>query len=343
MLRGTTIKRLIIAGGTLLCALAIGYVMQKTADKPLGLSAPDTIETNSLPKLGRAEPDANAETEEEISLEDITLTSAVPVPPAAAPQPEKLPVEPVTLAMQEDVPIAKLPSEEPSPAFSCDIDFEAHAVAAAMVSVKLRAPCLPNERFTLHHNGMMFTGVTDNAGHYAGSVPALARNSVFMIAFPNGNGRTATAEIETLEYYDRFVVQWQGESGLQIHALEYGAAYGDEGHVWFDAARDMANAARGEGGFVARLGAPGQQDARMAEVYTFPTGTALRTGEVQISLEVEVTAENCGRDVEAQALHVSGPGTAETRMLSLSMPDCNAVGDYLVLKNMFDDLKIARN
>jgi hypothetical protein len=31
------------------------------------------------------------------------------------------------------------------------------------------------------------------------------------------------------------------------------------------------------------------------------------------------------------------------RELSLAMPECEAVGDFLVLKNMFDNLNIARN
>ena len=33
----------------------------------------------------------------------------------------------------------------------------------------------------------------------------------------------------------------------------------------------------------------------------------------------------------------------QARELTLAMPDCDAAGDFLVLKNVFDDLNIARN
>jgi len=87
MFRGMTFKRLIIAGGTLLCALVIGYGMQKMAEPPIGLSTPDTVDSISLPKLGSAETDDGSDPQDEIALADITLTSAVPIPPVSAPQP----------------------------------------------------------------------------------------------------------------------------------------------------------------------------------------------------------------------------------------------------------------
>ena len=81
----------------------------------------------------------------------------------------------------------------------------------------------------------------------------------------------------------------------------------------------------------------------LAEVYTFPSGTALADGEVRLSVEVEVMAGNCGKDIEAQALQKHGTARMQVRELTLEMPDCDAVGDYLVLKNLLDDLNIARN
>ena len=129
---------------------------------------------------------------------------------------------------------------------------------------------------------------------------------------------------------------------MQIHALEYGAGYGDEGHVWAGAPRDMAAAAQGKGGFVTRHGRGGMDTALMAEVYTFPAGLMDREGDVELSVEAEVTQNNCDRDVEAQTIQISAGGKPLVQDLVLAMPGCDATGDFLVLKNLVNDLKIAR-
>ena len=80
----------------------------------------------------------------------------------------------------------------------------------------------------------------------------------------------------------------------------------------------------------------------MAEVYTFPTGVAQQSGNVELTVEAEVTQANCGRDITAQSLEVTGSAPLRVRDLELAMPVCDAVGDFLVLKNMVNDLKIAQ-
>ncbi len=344
------LRRYITAGGTLCCALGIGVLMQMDTDKSNKASlTPEPVKATVLQEDLSALEASGAGRDAELELSDIKLTAADTVtPPQTAPQPQSLPQAPVTLAAfepaeTEEPPVGALPREEPAPEFACDFQLKAKPNAAAMVDLELKAPCMVNERFTMHHNGMMFTAQTDDDGMSRMTVPALAESAVFIVAFANGEGAVANAEVSSVAYYDRYIVQWQGQSGLQVHALEYGADYGDAGHIWAEAARDMGAAARGEGGFITRLGATGMDGARMAEVYTFPTLTARQEGEIDLRLEAEVTRANCGRDIEAQSLRVSGTNAPVTSDLVLAMPECDAIGDYLVLKNMFNDLKIARN
>lgn len=350
----TSAKRIITILGTLFCALATGFLMQHYMQGPgQGQQAPgvQVASVNQVQDVAPIAADAqNTQAEvpevpaQDVQVESVALTAAVPVPPSTAPQPDLLPDTPVTLAALEDSPVAAdLPEEEPAPAFGCEIKAYAVAGPAAMVDIAIDAPCLANSQFTVHHNGMMFTMSTDADGLQGFTVPALAREAVFIISFASGDSAVAKAEVDTLEYYDRAVVQWAGSEGLQIHALEYGATYGEAGHIWAGAEGDLALAARGEGGFVTRLGDASLFQPHLAQVYTFPTGTALADGQVFISLEAEVTEANCNKDVEAQALQKSGNGKMQARDLTLAMPDCDGVGEFLVLKNLFDDLNIARN
>lgn len=335
-------KRLTTVGGTLICALGIGYFMQSTAQPPAAMQkqvaakpAAEKPEVNQQQALAPVK-ESNAIGE----IKEITLTAAAPVLPKA-PSPAVLPGHPVVKVALDDVPVVQMPEEVPAPSLSCEHQLTARSEAAAMVRLQLDAPCMINERFTLHHNGMMFTQVTDSDGQSDFTVPALSKNAVFIVAFANGEGAVANASVSSLEYYDRAVLQWKGESGMQIHALEYGSDYGSDGHVWADAARDNSVAALGEGGFLTRLGAADVDNALLAEVYTFPTGVAKRGGDVQLSVEAEVSGMNCGRDVEAQSIQKGADGGLKTQDLVLAMPDCNAIGDFLVLKNLLNDLKIA--
>ncbi len=339
-------KRLVTILGTLGVAFGVGFVMQTVVKDPRQGTAEPGVQVASVGAAADVAPAARMDDAGmDVAVE--ALLADPPAPPEAAPQPESLPAGPVTLASLADPREAALdvplPKEEPVPGFGCDIAFTAQPVAAAMVRLSLSAPCLANERFTLHHNGMMFADATDDAGQAEIAVPALNTAAVFIVTFASGASAVAQADVETLEYYDRAVVQWRGGEGPQIHALEYGADYGQEGHVWGGADRGMADAARGEGGFVTRLGDEDVFEPMLAEVYTFPSGTALADGEIRLSVEVEVMAGNCGKDIEAQALQKHGTARMQVRELTLEMPDCDAVGDYLVLKNLLDDLNIARN
>lgn len=335
-------KRLITAGGTLLCALGIGYFMQSTAQTQQAPAQTPVVTSagvlgGSGPVLQTPKADTADSAAPAVELNEVTLTSAAP---AKLEMPEVATLPVVDVALQED-PDAEVKPEELQQELTCEHALTAATEAAAMVRLSLDAPCMVNERFTLHHNGMMISEVTDNDGQREFVVPALAGNAVFIVAFANGEGAVATVEVTSLTDYDRAVVQWRGDAGLQIHALEFGADYETAGHVWADAARDVSSAALGQGGFVTRHGASDLDNALMAEVYTFPTGVMSRDGEIALSVEAEVTQANCGRDLEAQSIQKQVGGTLKTQDLVLAMPECSAIGDFLVLKNLLNDLKIA--
>ncbi len=342
------IKRIVMAGGVLATAGAIGFVMQN------GESAKARYATASV-------PDISGTASEPLVVTDIALTSATagenPAKTAsngalesdamadaiAAPQDDAIEAMVKTAALGDTfVPEAQEP-ELAAPVSLCDINMSAEPVAAAMVDVSLSASCYPNERVTFHHNGMMFTDATDESGKLNVSIPALSENAVIIVAFANGEGALANAKVPSLEFYDRLVVQSKASSELHINAFEFGADYRDAGHVDIKSDRTMADAAKGVGGFITQLGDGVQGEALIAEVYTFPTATVKQTGDVHVSVDAEVTTANCGLRVEAQTLEVSRAGKMKVQDVTLPIPSCDAVGDFLVLQNLLQDLKVARN
>ena len=305
----------VTVGGTLACALGIGFVMQHTGATPqLG---------DPMPQQAVAQTGAVLDSDAPLEIDNITLTSARP------PQEE--------VSQRHDPQTLPQPPKDPqTPRFGCHSDPTATAttVDGAQVRIDISAPCLPNERLTLHHSGLMFSAATDRDGAYSITVPAFAEHAVFIIDFKGGTDLVATAMAPEVKDYDRFAIQWSGQAGFEIHALEFGAGYGDQGHVWSGAEAEAI-------GQVVRLGEAAVLNPLMAEIYSFPRTNAPQSGDVALSIETEVTAENCGRDVSAQALELRDGASLRTRDMVLSMPNCGAMGDFLVLNNLVEDLKIA--
>lgn len=315
----------LLGGVTLVCALGTGYVMQ------YGFS---------LPQQGGKAADTRLEISE---IKQTSAALALPMIPADRPPEAHLPDAPVVIkaAAEGDLPEAALPEALAAAGFSCDITMSATPIAGALVDVELIAPCRASERVTIHHQGMMFTDVIQPDGSLSVSVPALAEQAVFIASFANGEAALATTDVSSLPFYDRVVVQWKGDAGLQLHAREFDAGYFTDGHIWAAHAGNLTAAAKGEGGFLSRLGSADIPEALFAEVYSFPAGTARRGGEILLSVEAEVTAGNCETQVEAQTLDIRQGGDLRARDLTLQMPSCEVLGDFLVLKNLVEDMTIA--
>lgn len=350
------------AGG----ALTLSEIALTAGEAERGTGAPVITVTDVVPEPGQtatpvatAAPKAEKQPEGDASIKDKVLgwidsdgkepaptlaQAEAPAPGAdkmADNKPGDAPVELSLLDTKTPTDTIVVPREEPKTAANCEITMTAQPMAAALVKLNLSAPCLPNERVTLHHNGMVFTDTTDATGSYEMAVPALAQNAVFIASFANGEGAVANADVPELSDFDRAVVQSEFKAGASLHALEFGAEYYGPGHIWAASTGEIADAAVGKGGFMILLGNPVVADALTAQVYTYPSAFTEQDGDVTLSVEIEVTAENCGKPITAETLQTVKGAAPKVQKLDLTMPDCDAVGDFLVLKKLVNDLKVA--
>lgn len=344
-------NRFVTGGATIALALGIGFVMNGTeqrerAELELRQAKQPAAQSNAVTMpaiLTGPEPAAPAEpkeimaSNEPLDLEEVQLTNAKP--PVEPAQPEN---KMLNAAAPLDDEMTAAPQSEPTPQLTCDIVGYGENKPAALVEISVDAACLPNERVTIHHNGMMITTATDDMGLASVTVPALSEAAVFIIAFPSGDADVVTTMVPDIAQYDRVAVQWQGANGLELHAREFGADYNTDGHIWAETPRHFDTALNGTGGFMMMLGEDVGIESRMAQVYTFPKAASSR-GAVEISVEAAITDSNCDREVTAQTLEMRQGEGPRVQDLSLSMPGCDAVGDFLVLKNVVEDLKLAVN
>ena len=320
-------RKILTAGATFSAALAIGFVMQNGGAWAARFGADGQHNAAVLPAqdLGLAynapsmsAPDTSYQVAE-LSLPVMDMPNISDITPTLV----------AAVIPEQDLDVAADPIDA-----ACAPDMSATAQGNGLVDLMVSGACFSNARVTIHHQGMMFAAATDSQGQLNLTVPALSENAMFIASFDQGMGAVATAQVPEVANLERAVLQWQGEAAVGIHAFEGNAAFGETGHVWLEMPDN------GDG-FLIELGDRSLPDPMLAEVYTYPAGTATTDKQVALSVEAEITITNCGRDVAAQSIQIGPLHDAEAVDLQLRMPDCDAVGDYLVLKNMFEDLKIA--
>lgn len=335
----------ITAGVTFSLVLASGYLLRNSDQ----LSAQFGDKATSQASLSAFVPTTqNPAGPGRVNTSSMNAAIILPQPPAAALVPVYFELDATALADR----LARTGSrtkagrlkdiERSSFGLACDITVTARVMPAAQVSLNIAAPCHGEEAVVIRQGELAVTESLSVVGSASILIPVLSDVAVFELLFADGTSVTTSAYVPEAVNYDRVALQWVGESGLEIHALEFGAAYGDAGHVWRLAPRSAATAARG--GFLTSLGSSELAEGYRAVIYSFPTGSSQRTGVVRLNVEAEVTAANCGHEISAQSFQKTGDGKVQmTDLTLLSVPGCDAIGDILLLKNLLQDLKIAQN
>ncbi|MGP3696590.1 hypothetical protein [Rhodobacter sp. NSM] len=300
-------RKLATAAVTLTLALAAGQYMEWTAK--------------------RARTDIRPTHVEAVSAGPGTLIAPALVTPSA----RRLPIDHAHFLLPEDQPTpAPMTADVSGPA--CLTSLTLAAEPAAMLALTLAAPCRPDERVVLRHAGLAVTGRLSSAGHLTAHLPALDASGSVSILFADGSEAQAAQPVPEVAALHRFGVQWLGSDAIEVSAHAGDAHHGDAGHV---SAVDPGRTSD-RGGFLSLLGETEVPLPMLAEVYTFPTdGT-----QASVQLEAEVTASTCARTLMGDVVESVG-GRVFVTELTLEMPACDAVGDYIVLKNLSRNLNMA--
>lgn len=239
-----------------------------------------------------------------------------------------LPVSAVTPVAATDLPVTSL-----SPRIvekDCPLSLEALSLPGALLSVTLEAPCQAEERLVLRHAGLAVTAQISAKGFAQVTLPALTVKAEVEALLASGTRLHAQAMVPEVANLRRFVVQWQASDAFQLHAFAPGAGYGDPGHY------SAAFTGRpGHGPYLLLLGDSTTALPLLAEVFTFD-----REESAEIVLESAVTEATCGRDLLAETI-LAEQGQVTVAELTLAMPECDALGDIVVLRNLAPEMTLA--
>lgn len=344
-------SRVIRVAAVLMVAAGAGFVMQnmQKANAQQQASTEVAAKPKAIENLAAAETTATVTEVRPIAEKPAApvVAAIAPAPTAAAPLPAPivvaaaeatLPAAPPIAQAAPSLPVTIQPEPEPvEAADACAITLDLMSEANAMIGVTMLAPCHAGERVVLKHGGLAVTGQTTANGALFTGIPALQSPAMVEVLFSDGETYEASIDMPDLADLRRFAVQWQADDAFQLHAFENGAGYGDAGHISGADPHRPAAGAPAKGGFLTLLGDSTTANPLLAEVYTFPTGAAAKS---EVVIEAAVTEATCGRELLGETL-TSAAGAVEVMDLTVAMPECDAVGDYLVLKNLAPDLNIA--
>ena len=315
-------SRLRIAAATIIIAGLAGYVMQNGGANAARWSAAE-----------QPQPEIAVPVVEPSLAEPGDLSEVRPTVPAIFDRPN-LSGSFKVAALQDPVLPGRQQVRPLLFARSCTSELSASPADGAMARVTLAAPCHPEQRIAVSHAGLTFADVTDQKGNFSVLLPILDKGAPISVRLPANRVETVPAPDVDLAGYERMAISWDGAPGIHIHAHENGAAFGENGHVWAMRPGEPGTS----GGFLIQLGNPGIADPQLAEVYTAPAN-----GNVDLVVEAALDDGLCGRKFTATSFRMSPDAELSEMDVFVAMPSCESASGYLLLKNMFQDLKIARN
>lgn len=239
------------------------------------------------------------------------------------------------LAPAGDHGVAAMQAASPQAVVSaCTPTLHLGAAAGAMVSVSLTAPCDGGARVELRHAGLTLTERVAANGHMSARVPVLDQSGTLEVRFADGRSVIAARPVPELAALHRFAVLWTGKQGFVLHGIENGAEFGAKGDI-SPSQPGIIPVGQARGGWLSLLGDASVENPKLAQVYTYPLDDS-----ADVVVEVPVTSANCGRPLNGQTISSAG-GTATATDLTISMPDCSGVGDFLVLNNLGQNTRVA--
>lgn len=306
-------------------AEAAPIVPAETASATPATTAP-IVEDAATKEAEAAPPAVLAAAEPEDAIPNTALSSTVPpVAALADPAPAIAPLDAAPVAAPSVTAVA-----EPMPAPNCDIQLELVTQPGAMIGITLLAPCNPAERVVLWHDGLAVTGKTSATGSLFTSLPAFEERAIVEVRLKSGDRHSQSIDVPEAREIKRFAVQWQDADAFQLHAFVGGAGYNQVGHY------SAAFTGKPEDGtFVSVLGDASTELPLLAEVFTFGSNTS-----AEVVVEASISTETCGRTIFGEMIAVE-EGSLEIQDLTLAMPECDGIGDILVLKNLMQDMKLA--
>ena len=243
--------------------------------------------------------------------------------------------------LESQSPVDPAPTARLSPfGLPCGLVVTATAMPAAMVALDILDPCHPEADLEISHAGFSFAARTDMMGLLTVDIPAFETPAFVTVRRGDDDAVMAIAGLPDLADYMRAAIAWGGDLGLAFHAFAAGADFGAPGHIWQEAPGTVADMLAGKGGFLTILGDPHLTPSRQIQIFSIPQAQAK---DLRLSLDIPIKPATCNRPLVAQAMQLTQSGAVDIWPITVTLPGCDTVGDFLILQNLFNAPRLDAN
>ena len=249
--------------------------------------------------------------------------------------PSDLAARPFDGVSQDTIAATAAPSIPAVASSDCPITLDLLEDANAMIGLTLLAPCMPVSDVMVMHAGLVFSAQTMASGSLFLSLPALTQDASVAVRFLTGETAEASILLTQQSVPRRFAVQWPENDGFSLHAFEGGADFDTAGHIWAENLGSALPDQMPRSGYLTLLGDKTVQMPMFAQIYTYAPDT-----DAEVIVEAPVTLNTCGLDLMGDTISSLGGIVAQDE-ITVAMPDCSAVGEFVQLIGLAPDRKLA--
>ena len=208
---------------------------------------------------------------------------------------------------------------------------------AGMVRVVLSDPCSPASRVEVAQGRLAADWQLDAAGQRLVSFAPLNAETPLTVTWSDGTVTTQTIPDLPNDAPFRVALAWSGPAFLSLAEEEFGAPDAATEYLAADTKFTAWDGRERSGGFMTILG---DGLGQTVQVYTFPNNASSK-GVIRLAVQAPVTMQSCGRMAEGTAFQTDAFGRVMASDVKVALPECDAIGQTLVLRNLFRDLRLA--
>ncbi|MEM6973504.1 MAG: hypothetical protein AAF577_11925 [Pseudomonadota bacterium] len=206
---------------------------------------------------------------------------------------------------------------------------------AADTELGITSPCHADSIATVTYHDMTFGVPIDRSGRGSLMMHGFAANAETELEFADGEIVDFTVPFNGIERLERVALVWDQPISLNLHAFEFGAAEGEDGHVYREQRRDFRSVRRRGGGFM-YVYRPVEGVGDSIQIYSHWVRRGGQAGVVKMYLDYESRDEDrlastCGAGAFARPefeVVRSSRGRMETsNVRRLAAVDCDDVGE----------------
>jgi hypothetical protein len=221
----------------------------------------------------------------------------------------------------------------------CALNLSAKPLRGARVLLEVVAPCHKNKVVTISHAGLRFTEIVDDRGMISIIIPVLSDPANIEVSFADGVSKSISASAKDLSALQRIGIAWSGQADLQLQAVESSYNSTQNRHITALNAGSYKQAYLQGGGYLTTLGNKDIEGGKFIQIYSVE-----KPNDVFVDFQVVLDDPRnlCGTNLAIGTVRFDADLGAQIASKNVSVRNCSAENQTIVLKNMLRNLIVAQ-